>query len=218
MTTTVSRSDQVQVGALALLGELNIPPDPAALVLLANGNNSGRLTAHGRRVVAVLHRHRIATLSFDLLTDDQTARRREAFSIVALSECIKDAVDWVDLRPDLAGLRLGLFGDDAGAAAALLVAAQRPGSVAAVVSQSGRPDLAADCLARVDAPTLLIVGGEDSHVIEINRAALRLLRCHKRLEVVPGATRLFEQPGALEAAAELASDWFERQLVDGRHM
>jgi putative phosphoribosyl transferase len=135
------------------------------------------------------------------------------FDIELLGARVAQALDWVHQRPDLARLPTGLFGASTGAAAALVAAVARDANVAAVVSRGGRPDLAADCLDRVQAPTLLIVGGADAEVLELNRMALRALSCKKRLEVVPGATHLFEEPGALDCVAQLAAQWFESHLV-----
>jgi putative phosphoribosyl transferase len=216
MKATV-QSEQVRVGALALPGELDIPPQAVALVLFAHGSGSSRLSSRNRGVAAVLHRHRLATLLFDLLTQLEAADRRTVFDIDLLGERVGQALDWVRQRADLAGLRVGLFGASTGAAAALMAAATRPGRVGAVVSRGGRPDLAAHCLAGVDAPTLLIVGSADAQVLALNRQALRQLTCNKRLEVVPGATHLFGEPGTLSSVAELAAAWFENHLAEGRH-
>jgi putative phosphoribosyl transferase len=211
------QGEQVQVGPNALPGDLEMPPDSTALVLFAHGSGSSRLSARNRWVAEVLQRHHLATLLFDLLTDDEAADRRNVFDIELLGDRVAQALDWVGNHPELTGMRIGLFGASTGAAAALVAAAARPGSVGAVVSRGGRPDLAAHCLARVNAPTLLIVGGADREVLELNRRALRLLTCNKRLEVVPGATHLFEEPGALGSVAEMAAAWFENHLGAARH-
>lgn len=216
MRATV-QSRQVAVGALALPGDLDIPPDAAGLVLFAHGSGSSRLSARNRWVAAVLRNHHLATLLFDLLTEAEAADRRNVFDVELLGERVEHALDWVRQQPDLAGMCIGLFGASTGAAAALIAAAERPGRVAAVVSRGGRPDLAADRLVRVHAPTLLIVGGADGEVLELNRRALRLLTCRKRLEVVPEATHLFEEPGTLGSVAELAAAWFENHLGDAWH-
>jgi putative phosphoribosyl transferase len=208
--------EQVQVGASALPGELDVPAGVAALVMFVHGSGSSRLSVRNRRVAGVLQRHRLATLLFDLLTDDEGADRRNVFDIGLLGERVEEALDWSAMRADLADRPIGLFGASTGAAAALAAAAAMPGRVGAVVSRGGRPDLAAASLARVVAPTLLIVGGADAEVLELNRSALRLLSCNKRLEVVPDATHLFEEPGALDSVAELAAAWFERHLVARR--
>ncbi len=208
--------EQVSVGPLALPGDLELPHDAAALVLFAHGSGSSRQSARNRHVAEVLHRHRLGTLLFDLLSPDEAADRRNVFDIALLGARVGTALVWASNQSALSGLPLGLFGASTGAAAALVAAAARPGGVAAVVSRGGRPDLAADCLARVDAPTLLIVGGADQEVLALNRAALRLLTCTRRLEVVPGATHLFEEPGALDCVAVIAAAWFETHLSSRR--
>jgi putative phosphoribosyl transferase len=212
-----ARSEQVRIGALGLPGDLDIPPDARSLVLFAHGSGSSRLSSRNRWVADLLHEHRLATLLFDLLSDDEAADRRNVFDIPLLGERVEQALDWAAAEPTLAGMHFGLFGASTGAAAALCAAASRPGRVGAVVSRGGRPDLAMACLARVSAPTLLIVGGADREVLDLNRQALREMRCNKRLEVVPGATHLFEEPGALGNVAELAASWFDTHLARGRH-
>jgi putative phosphoribosyl transferase len=186
------------------------------LVVFAHGSGSSRLSARNRRVASVLQRHGLATLLFDLLTEPEAADRSKVFDIDLLSQRVLQVLSWVELQPVLAGLRVGLFGASTGAAAALVAAAARSGSVGAVVSRGGRPDLAANALPSVSAPTLLIVGGEDKEVLELNRRALRLLTCNKRLEVLPAAGHLFEEPGTLNSVAEMAAAWFENHLAGGR--
>jgi putative phosphoribosyl transferase len=210
-------SEQVRVGPMALPGDLDIPEQARSLVLFAHGSGSSRLSSRNRWVAEVLQQHRLATLLFDLLDDDEAADRRKVFDIALLSQRVEQALDWASRQAALAGMGFGLFGASTGAAAALCAAAARPGSVAAVVSRGGRPDLAASSLPRVSAPTLLIVGGADREVLDLNRQALRELRCNKRLEIVPGATHLFEEPGALSSVAELAASWFETHLGRGHH-
>jgi pimeloyl-ACP methyl ester carboxylesterase len=205
----------VRVGTPGLPGELVVPPDAQALVLFVHGSGSSRLSPRNQWVSGILHRHRTATLLFDLLTKSEGSDRRKVFDIELLGQRVMQALDWVGCRNELNGLPIGLFGASTGAAAALVAAAERPREVAAVVSRGGRPDLALDCLPQVQAPTLLIVGSEDREVLELNRAAWRALRCRKRLEVVPGATHLFEEPGALECAAELGAAWFDTHLSQG---
>jgi pimeloyl-ACP methyl ester carboxylesterase len=210
-------SQQVQVGPKALPGDLDIPQQARSLVLFAHGSGSSRLSSRNRWVAELLQQHGLATLLFDLLDDDEAADRRKVFDIGLLSRRVDQALDWAAAQAALAGMNFGLFGASTGAAAALCAAAARPGNVAAVVSRGGRPDLAASCLPQVSAPTLLIVGGADREVLALNRQALRELHCNKRLEVVPGATHLFEEPGALDSVAELAAAWFETHLGRGRH-
>ncbi|HJV96224.1 MAG TPA: alpha/beta family hydrolase [Albitalea sp.] len=200
----------------SLAGDLAWSTEPRGLVVFAHGSGSSRLSPRNQFVAQVMHEQHLATLLFDLLTDAEAADRRNVFDIGLLSERVEEALDWVDSRPAWAGLPVGLFGASTGAAAALQAAASRPGRVASVVSRGGRPDLAGDYLARVEAPTLLIVGGLDDAVLALNRAALSQLRCNKRLEVVPGATHLFEEPGTLDAAAHLAAAWFSTHLAQRR--
>jgi putative phosphoribosyl transferase len=206
------RSQQVRIGPCALPGDLDLPARPRALVLFAHGSGSSRLSSRNRWVAEVLQQHALSTLLFDLLDDDEAADRRKVFDIGLLSERVQQALDWVAGQAALAGMSIGLFGASTGAAAALCAAAACPGSVSAVVSRGGRPDLAAASVAAVQAPTLLIVGGADREVLALNRQALRDLRCEKRLEVVPGATHLFEEPGALDSVAQLAAAWFATHL------
>jgi pimeloyl-ACP methyl ester carboxylesterase len=202
----------VRIGPRGLRGDLQQPGSARALVLFAHGSGSSRLSRRNRWVAAVLQRHRLSTLLFDLLDADEAADRRKVFDVGLLAERVGQALDWAAGETALGGLSVGLFGASTGAAAALCAAAARPGRVAAVVSRGGRPDLAGPCLAQVQAPTLLIVGAADAEVLALNRQALRELRCQKRLEVVPGATHLFEEPGALGSVAELAAAWFETHL------
>jgi putative phosphoribosyl transferase len=186
-------------------------------VLFAHGSGSSRHSARNRYVARVLNEAKLATLLIDLLTvheeviDARTAHLR--FDIDLLTERLVDATDWLTQFPDTKDLPIGYFGASTGAAAALAAAVLRPDAVGAIVSRGGRPDLAATALARVRAPTLLIVGGEDGQVIELNRRALAQLRCEKQLTIVPGATHLFEEPGALDEVARLARNWFERHLI-----
>jgi pimeloyl-ACP methyl ester carboxylesterase len=203
---------QVRIGPRGLPGEFEQPDSARALVLFAHGSGSSRLSKRNRWVAAVLQRHRLATLLFDLLDADEAADRRKVFDIGLLSDRVGHALDWAADQATLSGLSVGLFGASTGAAAALCAAAARPGRVGAVVSRGGRPDLAGPSLARVQAPTLLIVGAADTEVLALNRQALRELRCNKRLEVVPGATHLFAEPGALGSVAALAAAWFETHL------
>lgn len=199
----------------ALPGDLSIPPRAVGLVLFAHGSGSSRLSTRNRWVAQQLQQHGLATLLFDLLTEKEAEDRRLVFDIPLLAQRVVHAMRWAEQREELAGLRLGLFGASTGAAAALVAAAQKPQRVAAVVSRGGRPDLALAWLPHVQAPTLLIVGGRDEEVLALNRQALSLLRGHKRLEVVPEATHLFEEPGTLDSVAALAAEWFEQHLVHG---
>jgi dienelactone hydrolase len=186
-------------------------------VLFAHGSGSSRHSPRNRRVAALLIEAGLATLLIDLLTpaeemvDLRTARLR--FDIGLLAERLVGATDWLTRYPETRDLRIGYFGASTGAGAALVAAAERPHIVGAVVSRGGRPHLAGPALARVRAPTLLIVGGNDLPVIALNQEAFEQLRCEKRLAIVPGATHLFEEPGALDQVARLAREWFERYLV-----
>jgi putative phosphoribosyl transferase len=163
-------------------------------------------------VAGELQRSGVGTLLFDLLTEVESGNRTKVFDISLLADRLVAATAWVMTRPELSGHRVGYFGASTGAAAALVAAARHDSRVAAVVSRGGRPDLAAEALPRVSAPTLLIVGGNDDAVLDLNRRALERLTCNKRLEVVPGATHLFEEPGTLERVAQLAADWFTLYL------
>jgi pimeloyl-ACP methyl ester carboxylesterase len=209
------RHEQVRVGSRALPGELIVPPDAAGLVLFVHGSGSSRHSPRNQFVARVLNEHRLATLLFDLLTPSEADDVERVFDIELLAGRVEEALAWVDERPDLADLPIGLFGASTGAAAALCTAAQQPGHVSAVVSRGGRPDLAWRHLGAVVAPTLLVVGSLDRDVLDLNRGALARLRCSKRLEVVPGATHLFEEPGTLDAVAQLAGEWFHKHLSDG---
>jgi putative phosphoribosyl transferase len=209
--------EQVRLGPLALPGDLHIPPDARALVLFAHGSGSSRFSHRNLAVAEVLREHHLGTLLFDLLTDTEAADRRKVFDVELLSERVEEALDWAAIHAPLGDLPVGLFGASTGAAAALLAAADQPGRVGAVVSRGGRPDLATHWLPLVAAPTLFIVGGADGEVLDLNRQALRRLGCNKRLEVVPGATHLFEEPGALDSVAQLAASWFETHLGRGGH-
>src|ERR1700682_3646198 len=208
---------QVSIHGIMLEGNLTLPEGAAGLVLFAHGSGSSRHSPRNRHVAAILNQSKLATLLVDLLTpeeeaiDVRTAHLR--FDIVLLAERLIGATDWLMEYQDTRNLRIGYFGASTGAAAALVAAAERRYAVRAVVSRGGRPDLAGPALTRVRAPTLLIVGGNDFQVIELNRAAFEQLRCEKRFVIVPGATHLFEEPGALDQVAALARDWFQRYLV-----
>ncbi len=203
----------VTIGPLRLAGDLHIPADAAVLIVFAHGSGSSRLSPRNRAVAEALNRRGMATLLFDLLTPDEEGNRANVFDIPLLAERLVAVVQWIDQQAELADLRLGLFGASTGAAAALVAAARLKTRIGAVVSRGGRPDLAASALSQVTAPTLLIVGGFDDVVIELNQQAHARLRAEKALEIVPGATHLFPEPGALERVIALAGDWFETHLV-----
>ena len=214
--STLLMTEPVQLGSLALPGDLVIPPQAMGLVMFVHGSGSGRRSPRNRWVAAALQKHHLATLLFDVLTEEEAQDPRQVFNIDLLARRVVEAIQWTDHHPDLAHLRLGLLGASTGAAAALAAAAVRPDRVAAVVSRGGRPDLAMACLPRVQAPTLMILGGLDTDVLALNRLALRQLHAHKRLEVVPNAGHLFEEPGALGSVAVFAASWFEQHLCAGR--
>ena len=196
-------------------GLLGLPAAPASgIVLFAHGSGSSRLSPRNSFVAEALQRAGLATLLFDLLTEREAADRANVFDIALLAERLDQAAGWVGGSAYVRGLPLGFFGASTGAAAALVAAAGRR-DVRAIVSRGGRPDLAGDALEKVTAATLLIVGGDDPEVLALNRAAYRWLRCERRLEVVPGATHLFEEPGTLEAVVALARTWFLRHLAGG---
>jgi pimeloyl-ACP methyl ester carboxylesterase len=214
---TTVRSVRIPADGAELAGDLVVPAGALALVIFAHGSGSSRFSPRNRFVAGVLNQAGLATLLFDLLTaaeeDLDRYSGRYRFDIPLLATRLEAATVWAKTVPELAGLRVGYFGASTGAAAALIAAANRPAEVGAIVSRGGRPDLAADYLDRVQAPTLLIVGGNDWPVLDLNRRALEKLRCEARLEVVPGAGHLFEEPGALERVAELARDWFKLHLA-----
>jgi putative phosphoribosyl transferase len=194
-------------GSTTLEGLLGVPPDAAGIVVFAHGSGSSRLSPRNAYVARALRRAAIATLLFDLLTPEESEDRRRVFDVALLARRLRAAAGWVRGHAATRGLPLAYFGASTGAAAALVAAADDPG-VAAVVSRGGRPDLAGSALPHVRAPTLLIVGGDDVPVIAMNEQAFGRLRCERRLEIVPGATHLFEEPGTLEEVVRLATAWF----------
>lgn len=205
------RTMRLEIGPARLAGDLVVPEPALGLVLFAHGSGSSRASPRNRMVASVLQEAGLATLLFDLLTPEEALDRANVFDIELLAGRLLEALDRVVEEPDLRGLPVGLFGASTGAAAAL-VAAARSAAIRAVVSRGGRPDLAGAALAAVRAPTLLIVGGEDHPVLELNEAAARRLAGPHRLVIVPGATHLFEEPGALERVAVLARDFLVEQL------
>jgi len=197
---------------LILAGHLTVPTNARGMVLFAHGSGSGRFSPRNVAVATLLNGGGMGTLLFDLLTDHEADNRRNVFDIELLAKRLAVATEWLRARPDVGTLPIGFFGASTGAAAALVAAAMKPEYVKAVVSRGGRPDLAGDWLPKVQAPTLLIVGGHDYQVIELNREAQRRLRCGSLLEIVSGATHLFEEPGTLAQAARLAQSWFGQHL------
>lgn len=215
-TRATQRLVQIPAGRRRLSGILDVPPNAAGVIAFAHGSGSGRFSPRNQFVAAVLQEAGLATLLLDLLEIEESADRRKVFDVALLAERLRSAADWLHHDTDVGHLRLGYFGASTGAGAALVAAAQAPDAVSAVVSRGGRPDLAGDALPLVEAPTLLIVGGEDDVVIELNEQAARLLRCPRELVIVPGATHLFEEPGTLEEVARLAKEWFLRHLTTDR--
>lgn len=208
----------VRLGPSRLPGALEIPQDPVTgLVIFAHGSGSGRMSPRNQFVARQLQARGLATVLFDLLTDEEATDRRNVFDIPLLGRRLGDALEWQQTRADIVHLPTGLFGASTGAAAALVAAADHPAHVSAVVSRGGRPDLARSALPRVRAPTLLIVGGADHEVLALNREAAAQMTCEHALSVVPGATHLFEEAGTLEAAATLAADWLVLHLKEASH-
>jgi len=207
----------VPAGKVVLQGDLSMPSEPRGIVLFAHGSGSSRHSPRNRYVAEVLHERSLGTLLVDLLTageeqeDDVTAQLR--FDIGLLTQRLVAITDWLVSLPQIRGHDIGLFGASTGAAAALMTAAERPDVIKAVVSRGGRPDLAGATASLVRAPTLLIVGGKDTAVIQMNRAAMALMQCETELKIVPGATHLFEERGTLAQVASLAGDWFTTHLV-----
>jgi putative phosphoribosyl transferase len=212
-TTKGDSSVKIPCGHDWLEGILAVPAGATRMVLFAHGSGSGRLSPRNQFVAQSLNEGGFGTLLIDLLTEEEAEDREKVFDIDLLAGRLQLAADWLQKEPRTASLRLGLFGASTGAAAALIAAVRQPETIAAVVSRGGRPDLVMDELTEVQAPTLLIVGGHDDVVLELNREALGFLRCPKKLEVIPRATHLFPEPGALEAVARLATEWFRQYLT-----
>jgi pimeloyl-ACP methyl ester carboxylesterase len=216
MHSVATEAVHIDLGPMAMEGDLHVPERAAGLIIFVHGSGSSRFSRRNRAVAKVLEHARFGTLLLDLLTADEEARDTQTaeyrFDIPLLGRRVVGATDWVQGRPDLRHLPIAFFGASTGAAAALMAAAARPGITRAVVSRGGRPDLAGDALADVQAPTLFIVGGDDTPVIEMNRDAMRRMRAPVELEIVPGATHLFEEPGTLEQVARLATNWCRRHL------
>jgi putative phosphoribosyl transferase len=223
-TSAEERAVVVRVGSVALPGDLGIPAGAAGIVIFAHGSGSSRLSPRNRFVAEVLRTGGIGTLLLDLLTEREDQDYSRRFDIALLTERLIGATRWLKEQPEAwqeqapaerreRGIAIGYFGASTGSAAALFAAAEAGAEIRAIVSRGGRPDLAAAALPRVKAPTLLIVGGADYGVIELNREAYEKLPGIRDLAIVPGATHLFEEPGALEEVARLARDWFQKHLV-----
>jgi putative phosphoribosyl transferase len=208
---------QIPAGRAVLSGNLTVPENAMALVLFAHGSGSSRHSPRNQFVARTLNRAGLGTLLFDLLTPEEEAldvcTREHRFNIGLLADRLVHASNWAKQQKQTHDLRVGYFGSSTGGAAALVAAAELPQAVGAVVSRGGRPDLAGDALPTVQAPTLLIVGGNDDIVIELNEMARDQMRCEVKLEIIPGATHLFEEPGALEEVAKLAGNWFVNHLT-----
>jgi putative phosphoribosyl transferase len=218
--TLIQSPVQIDAGRVVLSADLTVPPNALGLILFAHGSGSSRHSSRNRMVAGELQSAGFATLLLDLLSEQEERRDREdarlRFDIALLADRLIAATDWAYRNPVTASMHAGYFGASTGAAAALVAAASRAERIAAIVSRGGRPDLAGTALGEVPAPTLLIVGGRDEPVIPLNEMALdRLAAKTKQLTIIPGATHLFEEPGALEQVARLARDWFDRHLRGG---
>lgn len=213
-TAAASVVTEVEIGRRRLKGFLGLPAEARGLVIFAHGSGSSRLSPRNTYVARALMNRGFATLLFDLLTPDEEFDRANVFDIPLLAARLAEAVSWAAAHPALAELSIGFFGASTGGGAALLAAARANGRIVAVVSRGGRPDLAGLELAGVRAPTLLIVGGDDHDVITLNEAAARQLRCTNSIVIVPGATHLFEEPGALDLVIDHAARWFATYMPD----
>lgn len=215
MPNPKSRTAEIPAGKEFLYGNFTIPANTSGIVIFAHGSGSNRFSLRNRYVAEVLQRNGIGTLLIDLLTKEEEIDRRATelrFDIPLLAERLLSATDWVEKQSDIGDLPIGFFGTSTGSAATLIAAAEHDG-IAAIVSRGGRPDLADDALSRVLAPTLFIVGGDDSRIMLLNQHAYQQLPGPKRFEVVPGAGHLFEEPGKLEQVADLAKEWFHKHLT-----
>jgi putative phosphoribosyl transferase len=207
------RSCEIDLRSVRLFGDLATPAESLGLVIFAHGSGSSRRSPRNRSVALSLNEAGFGTLLFDLLTPEEEFDRSNVFDVDLLADRLVGATEWLRRQREAHHLPVGYFGASTGAAAALIAAAELRSEIRAVVSRGGRPDLAASRLANVVSPTLLIVGEDDWTVLQLNREARAMLRCHSELEIVPGATHLFEEPGALERVASLAAGWFSRYLV-----
>ena len=203
----------IRAGNATIRGTLRLPKGVVAVVVFAHGSGSGRHSSRNQYVARFLEEGGFGTLLLDLLEPAEAEDRSKVFDIALLAGRLQAAAEWLASQPETRGLRLGYFGASTGAGAALMAAARAPESVGAVVSRGGRPDLAGDALNRVTAPTLLIVGGGDEIVLELNHQAFDQLTCSRQIDIVPGATHLFPEPGALEAVARMAREWFHHYLT-----
>ncbi|MFZ3136110.1 MAG: dienelactone hydrolase family protein [Thermodesulfovibrionales bacterium] len=204
---------KIPADSVKLQGILAVPKDSLSLVIFAHGSGSSRLSPRNRFVAGILQKAGMGTLLFDLLTAQEDEVYENRFDIPLLTGRLKAATLWVKEQPETAKLQIGYFGASTGTAVALVAVADFGKEIKAVVSRGGRPDLAGNALGKVIAPTLLIVGGEDRIVIELNKTAFDMIKAEKQLKIIPGATHLFEEPGTLEEAAHLASEWFKKYLI-----
>jgi putative phosphoribosyl transferase len=211
--TITQREVVIPAGHHTIRGTLSLPRGARGIVVFAHGSGSGRYSPRNQFVAQVLQEAGLGTLLLDLLEEAEANDRRKVFDIPLLAGRLQAAASWLAQENDIKNLTIGYFGASTGAGAALLAAAREPAAVGAVVSRGGRPDLAADFLPEVQAPTRLIVGGDDDVVLELNREAYNLLTCPRQLDVIPGATHLFAEPGALEEVAQLAQEWFVHYLT-----
>jgi len=215
--TNLEKLVHISFDGIVLEGDLAIPPSACGIVLFAHGSGSSRLSSRNRFVAQYLQKHGMATLLFDLLTRSEEEidqyNMKLRFDIDLLAHRLSRATDWIAARKETRDLSIGYFGASTGAAAALIAETRKPALVHAIVSRGGRPDLAGQALLQVQAPTLFIVGGHDRQVIQLNEQAMEFVRAIKKLVIVPGATHLFEEPGTLKSAAELAAKWFGRYLA-----
>jgi putative phosphoribosyl transferase len=216
LNTLTEQEVKISAGPVMLEGTLVLPPSTRSAVIFAHGSGSSRHSPRNRYVASVLQEAGIGTLLFDLLTREEDTLYENRFNIDLLMDRLKAATLWLGKQPQASGLSLGYFGASTGTASALRAAADLGTAINAVVSRGGRPDLAEQALGQVSAPVLLIVGGDDTHVLELNRRAYGMIRAEKHLAVIPGATHLFEERGALEEAARLAMEWFKRHLLSAR--
>jgi len=214
LNTLTEQQVKIPAGGVTLEGTLVLPPEARTAVIFAHGSGSSRHSPRNRFVAGVLQEAGIGTLLFDLLTRDEDTVYENRFNIELLTERLSSATLWLREQPQTAGFSLGYFGASTGTASALRAAADLGQAISAVVSRGGRPDMAGEALPKVKAPVLLIVGGSDYQVLELNRRAYDMIKAEKHLAIIPGATHLFEEPGALEEAARLAADWFKRHLLD----
>ncbi len=213
MTVPQEHSVKITKGKLVLECILSLPTGTHGIVVFAHGSGSGRLSPRNNFVARHLLQNGLSTLLLDLLTDEEAEDRRKVFDINLLADRLLTAKGWLEAEPRTRNLAIGYFGASTGAGAALQASAREPANIKAIVSRGGRPDLAEPYLPSVTAPTLLIVGGHDEPVIEMNQAAYEQLMCEKKLTIIPGATHLFEEPGTLEQVAEQAGRWFVRYLL-----